>query len=1193
MGIRTNSPAPIAMATLSLLALVACTTTNNNGSQTFTIGGAVSGLTGSGLVLQNNGAGNLPITANGAFTFPGSIANGSSYLVTVLAEPTNPAETCKVTDGSGTASANVTNIQVTCTANTPPITYTIGGTVTGLTGSGLVLQDNGANNLPVTANGAFVFTTPIASGSVYAVTVLTQPSNPAQSCTVTSGSGTATSNVTNVQVACAKADANEWTWMGGSESVNQAGTYGTQGTPSANNAPGARVYPMAWTDAAGNFWLFGGYGAASTEEQGDLNDLWEYNDGQWTWVNGSDQIEQQGTYGTKGLAAPGNVPGARYQGVAWVDSFGNSWIFGGLGLDSTGTRGDLNDLWKYSGGQWTWMSGSDKANQPGIAGEDQPGIYGTLGVPAPGNVPGARVDANSWADSSGNLWLFGGEGVDANGTLGLLNDLWKFSAGEWTWMSGSNTVNAYGVYGTKGTPAAGNAPGARTDAVTWTDAEGSLWLFGGEGNDSNGVICSVAPICNLNDLWKFNAGEWTWIGGSDVANESGIYGTQGDPAPGNVPGARWGAISWTDSAGNFWLFGGFALDSRVGPQVYGDIDDLWEYSGGQWTWVDGPNTAGNAGSYGTLGVASPTNLPTARDSAVGWIDKSGNLWILGGGDYLSIPGGGKFNDLWEYQGWGPGGPPNNPPPKTYTISGAVSGLSGTEVVLQDNSADNLTITTNGAFTFARAIDAGSLYSVTVLTQPAGPAQYCVVANGTGIASADVSDVQVTCTAYTPGRDVWTWVSGADYVNQAGSYGTLGVASASNVPGARTNAASWTDSSGNFWLFGGNVGGLGNGLIGPGGQLYQIFFDLNDLWKFSAGEWTWMGGSGSATSTQPGIYGTQGAASSSNIPGARHSAVTWTDASGNFWLFGGVGIDATGTQGDLNDLWEFSDGQWAWIAGSKVVNQPGVYGLQGTAASGNNPGARDSAMSWTDASGNLWLLGGFGMDSTGTACYNTYNAECELNDLWKFSGGQWTWVSGSKIANQRGVYGTQGTGSSSTYPGARQNASIAVDKSGNAWLSGGFGLDSTGFLGFLNDLWEYSGGQWKWVSGANTGNELGDYGTQGTGAKGNFAGARAGAVSWVDASGNFWLFSGFGEDSLGKTGALNDLWKFSGGVWTWIDGSNLNSQTGTYGTKGTSAPGNIPSGRYASSTWKDASGDFWVFGGGTGGANLNDLWEYQP
>ena len=93
----------------------------------------------------------------------------------------------------------MTNVQVTCTATT----YTIGGSISGLSGAGLVLQNNGGNNLTV-ASGAtsFTFTTPIPAGTTYNVTVLTQPSNPPQTCAITNGSGTANGNVTNVQVTC-------------------------------------------------------------------------------------------------------------------------------------------------------------------------------------------------------------------------------------------------------------------------------------------------------------------------------------------------------------------------------------------------------------------------------------------------------------------------------------------------------------------------------------------------------------------------------------------------------------------------------------------------------------------------------------------------------------------------------------------------------------------------------------------------------------------------------------------------------------------------------------------------------------------------------------------------------------------------------------------------------------------------------
>lgn len=83
------------------------------------------------------------------------------------------------------------------------ISYTVGGTVSGLAGSGLVLQNNAGDDLAVGADGGFTFGSAMESGETYNVTVLTQPASPLQSCTVTDGSGTVGGNdVTNVQVAC-------------------------------------------------------------------------------------------------------------------------------------------------------------------------------------------------------------------------------------------------------------------------------------------------------------------------------------------------------------------------------------------------------------------------------------------------------------------------------------------------------------------------------------------------------------------------------------------------------------------------------------------------------------------------------------------------------------------------------------------------------------------------------------------------------------------------------------------------------------------------------------------------------------------------------------------------------------------------------------------------------------------------------
>ena len=85
------------------------------GGTTYTVGGMVTGLTGTGLVLRNNGGDDLLVSATGAFTFATGLANGANYAVTVQAQPTNPTQTCVVANGSGTmGSTNVTNVTVVC-----------------------------------------------------------------------------------------------------------------------------------------------------------------------------------------------------------------------------------------------------------------------------------------------------------------------------------------------------------------------------------------------------------------------------------------------------------------------------------------------------------------------------------------------------------------------------------------------------------------------------------------------------------------------------------------------------------------------------------------------------------------------------------------------------------------------------------------------------------------------------------------------------------------------------------------------------------------------------------------------------------------------------------------------------------------------------------------------------------------------
>jgi hypothetical protein len=179
-------------------------------STTHTVGGNVTGLTGS-VVLRLNGGNDLTVNAPGAFTFSNQLASGTAYAVSVLTQPAT--QTCVVTNGSGNVTANVTNVAVACTTNT----FTIGGALSGLNGT-VVLQNNGANNLSLTANGNFTFTTAVNSGGAYNVTVLTQPNG--QTCAVTNGSGNAAANVTNVTVNCT----NHTVTIGGTVTGLTAGT---------------------------------------------------------------------------------------------------------------------------------------------------------------------------------------------------------------------------------------------------------------------------------------------------------------------------------------------------------------------------------------------------------------------------------------------------------------------------------------------------------------------------------------------------------------------------------------------------------------------------------------------------------------------------------------------------------------------------------------------------------------------------------------------------------------------------------------------------------------------------------------------------------------------------------------------------------------------------------------------------------
>ena len=151
----------------------------------------ISGQSTAANVYTENEA--LGITTDGTYSF-GSFSSGTSYDITVRQQPVS--QTCTVTEGQGTLSATTT-VVVTCSSES----YTVSGTVVGLySGQSVTLQNNSGDNLTVSDNTSFSFTTKVAQGATYLVTVKTQPT--AQTCTPNLNSGVVSDNVSDVSIIC-------------------------------------------------------------------------------------------------------------------------------------------------------------------------------------------------------------------------------------------------------------------------------------------------------------------------------------------------------------------------------------------------------------------------------------------------------------------------------------------------------------------------------------------------------------------------------------------------------------------------------------------------------------------------------------------------------------------------------------------------------------------------------------------------------------------------------------------------------------------------------------------------------------------------------------------------------------------------------------------------------------------------------
>lgn len=415
-------------------------------------------------------------------------------------------------------------------------------------------------------------------------------------------------------------------------------------------------------------------------------------------------------------------------------------------------------------------------------------------------------------------------------------------------------------------------------------------------------------------------GIWTWVNGDTSNWQVPVHGPAGSYDGSNHPSGGYEGVNWTGKDGRLWYFESHYRDAVNGAS-WGS--ELWCYDPSieQWAWVKGPAVPNHTGQYGIQGVEAPGNLPPARGfGAASWADTTGKLWMFGG--YAYINGDRNYADLW---------------------------------------------------------------------------------------------------CYDPATNNWTWVNGPQQFDIAPSWGVQGVPDPSNHPGSRNEMiATWVDQENDLWLFGGFY--FDNGaVIG------------SDLWRYSIEDnmWTWM--KGPNTPWAPGIYGVQGAEDPQNNPGARWAATTWTDHSGDLWLFGGRRTN--NWVEDLNDMWRFrpSTNNWTWMNGPPAVSDTGAAGTRCDEDDTFNPSSRfECKARWTDAKGDLWLWGG----NAGLVDQNrTY-----LNDLWKYdvSTTAWALMAQEQPWDATGRFGAKGDPDPCSRPyGTMGNCGWYRSATNALYLFGGF------------------------------------------------------------------------------------------------------------------------------------------------------------
>ena len=686
---------------------------------TFSIGGTLTGLkSGDSLTLLDNRTDALTLTANGKFTFATRLPSGSAYRLGISITPLG--EKCTVTHGVGVvAGANVTNISVSCV--TAP-THTVGGIISGLkTGDQITLLDNGADALTLTASGPFSFKTPLESGTVYKVTIGTQP--PGEDCTVTAGTGVvANANITSVKVTCTTAGTHT---IGGTVSGLKTGNSVTLLDNGADalkvTADGRFTFKTPLAPGASYAVTVG------TQPAGQI----------CTITNGS-----------------GKVPRANVTNVTAICTAAPTFTIGGTlsGL----TPGALLSLFNNGADQLNLATNGAFAFRLGLL----PGAAYNVTIAAQptgetctvsngsGTVGTSNVTTVSVSCKANPTFIIGGtvSGLDTGASVTLLdnatdslavptNGAFTFKTALATGATYNVTVNTQPVGETcTVTGATGTVASSNVTTVSVSCKANPTFTIGGTVSGLN-TGASVTLLDNATDsltvstngTFTFKTALATGAGynvtiASQPSNETcTITNASGTVASANVSNVSVSCVT------NTFTIGGTVNGLNSGASVTlldNATDSLTIITNGTLTFKT-PLATG--ATYNVTIATQPTNETCTITNASGTV-VSANITNVS----VSCA------------------------TNTFTIGGTVSGLNtGASVTLLDNATDSLTVGTNGAFTFKIALATGAAYSVTVSTQPTG--QTCTITNGTGtVASANITNVNVSCSSGTGGSGTfWT------------------------------------------------------------------------------------------------------------------------------------------------------------------------------------------------------------------------------------------------------------------------------------------------------------------------------------------------------------------------------------------------------------------------------------------------------